>query len=120
VKWLVENGAVIDCADNGGSVPLHSAAFFKRHDILEYLLERKADVNAATLSGTTPLHAAVGSMDTRVIMTLVRNQADLDKKDSEGRTPLAVAQYFIQFPGEYSREEVKKVVALLKKLKNKN
>lgn len=54
VKLLIENGANINKQSKDGSTPLHTAAFFCRREILEYVLEKNPDQSIRNQYGQTP------------------------------------------------------------------
>lgn len=50
---------IVNCVDEEGRTPLHTAAFFGRYDMVASLLERGAASNKRDKKGHTPLHDAV-------------------------------------------------------------
>lgn len=51
VKFLVEKGAIIDCAFQNGYTPLHIACAERHFDTVVFLLENGADINAKSRKG---------------------------------------------------------------------
>ena len=92
VKYLVEQGANKEAADNDGRTPLWwAAAFYGKIDIVKYLVEQGANKEAADKYGRTPLWqaAANGRIDT--VKYLVEQGANKEAADEYGRTPLWLA-----------------------------
>ena len=61
VKMLLELGADANKETPSGIVPLHSAAWYGKADIIPLLLAHNADVNYADKKGWTPLHSAAAT-----------------------------------------------------------
>ena len=80
VKYLLEQGATLDKADDVGNTPLAIAATRGFHAVTRYLLEQGADVNKADNSGYSPLHSAVHSGDREMALLLMSYGADLEAK----------------------------------------
>lgn len=59
VKELLDAGADIDDADDGGTTALLTAVINKHFDTAKYLVERGANVNKWSLRGENPLYSAV-------------------------------------------------------------
>lgn len=59
VTFLIENGADVNCVNNFGRTPLHTAAKHGHMRVAEILIEHGAKVNAADMRGVTPLDCAV-------------------------------------------------------------
>ncbi|KAH8780344.1 ankyrin repeat-containing domain protein, partial [Hyaloscypha finlandica] len=58
IKLLLEKGANVDTADEGGQTPLHQASMIRHIDVIKLLLDKGANVNAVNGARQTPLHRA--------------------------------------------------------------
>ena len=81
------NKGVNKARDNGGSTPLHEAAYENRVDVAKQLLENFADVDS-TANGRTALHWAASGNSVDVAKLLLENFADVDSTDNDGATAL--------------------------------
>lgn len=63
IEALLAAGAEVDARDNDGATPLHSAAAYRRGEVVEALLAAGADPNAPDADGNTPLHHAGSARD---------------------------------------------------------
>lgn len=89
VKAELNRGASVKGKDVDGTTPLHWAAGYAEHSVVEFLLDENADVNAKSSDGRTPLHWASNNP---VAIDLLTNQgADVDAKEDLGMTPLHYA-----------------------------
>ncbi len=91
VKELLDRG--IGPNDRwGGNLPLESAAYAGRTEVVKLLLARGADVNAVDKGsggeGETALHYAARSGATDVVGLLLSAGASVNVQDKEGTTPL--------------------------------
>ena len=93
VKALLADKADPNAKNDGGWMPLHTAAMSGNKDIVALLLAAKADVNAPNHSGETPLHMAAIFGQLEVVKLLVANHAEINAKNSGGETPLQMAVY---------------------------
>ena len=96
VKYLVENGAVVNVITNHGYTPLSGAAGNGHSDVVRYLVVNGANMHQADNNGRTPLVlAARGGYGSHgdVVMYLVDNGADVNAMDNDGRTPLSWAAW---------------------------
>jgi ankyrin repeat protein len=105
VKYLVQQGAEKDTADNAGATPLFMAALQGHLAVLQYLAQQGADKNKANNNGTTPLHIAAQKGHLAVVQCLVQQGADKDKVNNSGCSAvyiaaaqghLAVVKYLVQ------------------------
>ena len=87
-RLLLEYGADANARDNGGSTPLHKAAYNGRTEVVLVLLEHGADANARYNGGLTPLHEAAYNGRTELVLVLLEHVANIGAKDNQGRTPL--------------------------------
>ena len=94
VRMLIEHGAIIDKACNGGWTPLMSAYFIGDKAMMEYLLEQGCDVDQASVSGMTALHFAAEDNMIWAAQLLFRWGAKLDIRDNLGRTPADIATQY--------------------------
>ncbi|XP_032456871.1 ankyrin-3 isoform X2 [Nasonia vitripennis] len=79
-----------------GCTPLHLAAIFRRHKVIDSLLLCDADPNVEDARGLTPLHIACLHNDEETISKLLKAEADVNhavRKSSEyaGKTALHIA-----------------------------
>jgi ankyrin repeat protein len=96
IELLLAEGARVDELDSntdGGSTPLHKAAWAAHVASIQALIDAGADVNAWSATNGTPLHEVLWSMSAvrpehrEAINVLVRNGADLfAEHESTGET----------------------------------
>jgi ankyrin repeat protein len=90
-RFLLENGADVECPDSDRVTMLHLALDKKKPDteLIKVLVEYGCDVNAPYhIESNTPLHLAVRyHADAEAIKLLIDFGADIMKKDSFGLTP---------------------------------
>ena len=86
VRWLLENGALIDEKDMQGLSALHCAVISNNCEIAEYLLEQRADIDIRDNFGNTPLMRAGLNMD--MIKLFLDHGADYTLENNAGITVL--------------------------------
>jgi ankyrin repeat protein len=91
VERLLDGGADVSVADNGGWTSLHVAVCDAGWlEVVKLLLDHGADVTATNKYGMTPLHMAtyydVGSAE--IVKLLLDHGASVDAKDNDNSTPL--------------------------------
>jgi hypothetical protein len=91
IEFLLDRGADVNAAAQGGKTALHVAAVNGRAEALKLLIERGADINAVGPEGRTALHLAASSGRVEAIKLLIEGGADLTVSDSNGDTPLGCA-----------------------------
>ncbi|MBU0633258.1 ankyrin repeat domain-containing protein [bacterium] len=97
VKYLVENGALIDAKASTGTTALIFTSDGKEPanlDIVKYLLIKGADINAKENSGHTPLSAALYAKNKDTAKFLIDKGADLETRGYNGWTPFLYASYY--------------------------
>lgn len=85
-RWLLQEGANPNIADNRGRTPLIAAAEIGFLDAIEVLVRRGAQVDVANQAGETPLIAAVHSRNIEMMEVLLQNGANPDVADNTGRS----------------------------------
>jgi len=85
-RWLLQEGANPNIADNDGRTPLIVAAEAGFLDGVEVLLTRGARVDVANATGETPLIAAVHARNIDLMEVLLAGGADPDRTDNAGRS----------------------------------
>ena len=87
--------------DDGGSTPLHWAAYSNSEDVLMYLInlnifkdenEKQDFIDRQDNQEYTPLHLSVSSKSRRIVMKLLQSGANADIKDQKNKTPLDLAK----------------------------
>ncbi|CAE8698663.1 unnamed protein product, partial [Polarella glacialis] len=98
VEELISSGPMTPTtADDNGYTPIHAAASWGHHALLEALLAREAAANVRDGDGDTPLHHLVHSelslAEMRPVMELLlRHGADPRLRNNEGQTCLDAAR----------------------------
>ncbi|KAL5009145.1 hypothetical protein ScPMuIL_014726 [Solemya velum] len=77
------------------STPLHWAASYGNHEVVQCLCSRGADVNHCNVAGITPLHEAVKRGEMKIIQELINSGADTSivalSGEFTGKSPLDMA-----------------------------
>ncbi|CAL4969300.1 unnamed protein product [Urochloa decumbens] len=79
VKYLLDNGADPDKADDDGLAPLHSAAGIGDCEMIELLLAKGAYVDPLAVECGTPLHIACKERQAAAMKILLDHNADCNK-----------------------------------------
>jgi len=76
-----------------GWTPLHLAAFFGQHQVVEWLLDHGASADAVSRNSlrNTALHAALAGGHEDVAILLIDRGAPAEARDAGGHTPLHIA-----------------------------
>ncbi|KLE34922.1 ankyrin [Aurantiacibacter luteus] len=85
-RWLLQEGANPNIADNRGRTPLIAAAEIGFLEGVQALIDGGARVDVANQTGETPLIAAVHARNTQLLEILIRAGADPDWADNTGRS----------------------------------
>ena len=70
-KCLIDRGADVNKADNGGETPLYRASRNGHLEVVRSLLDAKAEVNKADVSGRTPLAMALSENFPEIVAVLL-------------------------------------------------
>ncbi len=98
-KFLLQEGANPNIADNRGRTPLIAAAQIGFVEGVQALVEAGARLDVGNETGETPLIAAVHARNIELIEVLVSAGADPDRADNAGRT----ARDYATMPGVSGR-----------------
>ncbi|KAH9298698.1 hypothetical protein KI387_030380, partial [Taxus chinensis] len=88
VEALLQAGADVSIANNGGRTALHYAASKGRLKIAQVLISHGAKINQKDKFGCTPLHRAASAGHPELCEMLIEEGADVDATDKTGQTPL--------------------------------
>lgn len=91
-RWLLQEGANPNIADNRGRTPLIAAAEIGFLEGVQALLRRGAQVDIASSTGETPLISAVLTRNVELMEILLEGGADPDRTDNTGRSARDYAQ----------------------------
>jgi ankyrin repeat protein len=91
-RWLLQEGANPNIADNRGRTPLIAATEIGFIEGVEALLRRGAQVDVASSTGETPLISAVLTRNVELMEVLLAGGADPDRTDNTGRSARDYAQ----------------------------
>ena len=87
VKYLIAQGATVDCRDAEGKTPLIHACTGPFAESVRVLIAAGADVNARDATeGFTPLMMAAGLGEPEVVEVLLENKADASLVDEDQET----------------------------------
>ena len=86
IKWLAQEGANPNIADNNGVTPLILATQLGFIEGVEALIKAGAQVDVANKSGETPLIFGVHSRNRDLMEALLKAGADPDRRDNSGRS----------------------------------
>lgn len=91
VKYLVENGADVNQANETGWTPLHASAFIGANQIIEYLVANGAKLEVQNGCGQTPLSLADGSSARGLVQIPLPRKSTMEllQKLGAGKTPAA-------------------------------
>ena len=86
IKWLAQEGANPNIADNNGVTPLILATQLGFIEGVDALIKAGAQVDVANKSGETPLIFGVHSRNRDLMEALLKAGADPDRRDNSGRS----------------------------------
>ncbi|AYP74272.1 ankyrin repeat protein [Fowlpox virus] len=88
VKLILDLGVAVNI-DRCNILPLQSAIFKHRTDMVELLIDYGADIHMPNIYGDTPLHTAAYSRHTYSVKRLLELGANINAINSVGRTPIS-------------------------------
>ncbi|KAH0543148.1 hypothetical protein FGG08_002493 [Glutinoglossum americanum] len=91
VSRLIEGGAIVNKADDGGLIPLHFACQHNRLDAADVLVGARSDLCRTDITGASPLHYSARYDSKEVLEFLLSLDVDLDMRTVDGSTPLHLA-----------------------------
>ncbi|TMW63564.1 hypothetical protein Poli38472_002505 [Pythium oligandrum] len=92
LSLLDEHNVSPHATNDGGNMPIHTAAYYGRVRMLETLLVRGIDVNTLGPRDNTPLHFAASQGHFEMVKFLINNNANPAKRNRNGRTPYDIAK----------------------------
>ncbi|CAM9295066.1 unnamed protein product, partial [Hapterophycus canaliculatus] len=93
VRILLDHGASVAIAADGGVTPLHVCAQEGHVLVKEILVKAGANLDAATPKGSTPLDLAAGRGQAKMIASLVEDGANVNSRLHDRATPLFKAAF---------------------------
>lgn len=91
VKHLIQEGHIVESADNAGTTSLSWAAAKGHIQTIETLLAAGADITRTDVQGRTPLIEAAANGHSEAVETLIKHGADLESYTVHGSTALYFA-----------------------------
>ncbi|XP_014785273.1 ankyrin-3 [Octopus bimaculoides] len=91
VRFLLENGALVNKCDESGMAPLHMAVISGHKTIVSILLEFGANINQINKFEQSPLQLAIQMNQPEMSKILINNGANLLMKDKADKTILNVS-----------------------------
>lgn len=89
-RRLLKGGASPNARKTDGGIPLSTAAFHGRPEIVQLLIENGARVSGTNRDGNTPLHVAAFLCRAEVVKLLLKEGASLTARNGRDETPIAV------------------------------
>lgn len=106
LRLLLEHGAEVNTAGEGGITALMYASSNPRGDMVRRLLECGADVNAKNKAGMTPLMYACCHLHAETVRLLLKNGAEVNAQAYDGETALHEAVQSIESPSEKANKNI--------------
>ncbi|MGQ3889833.1 ankyrin repeat domain-containing protein [Legionella sp. CNM-1927-20] len=91
VKFLLENGALVNVVNGAGAYPLHFAARRGNLDLVNLLIAYEANIDCVNKMQESPLYTATLFQHREVVNALLEKRANPNHRNKELRTPLHVA-----------------------------
>jgi len=88
VKFLIDNGAILEMQEQNGSSPLLACVARKNMEAVKALLEFKADTNSCDANKTHPIHVAAVNKSEEMAKVLLSHKANVDAKTFSDSTAL--------------------------------
>lgn len=88
VRFLIRQGASVNCTTKTNSTPLRAACFDGHFEIVKHLVENGADVEVANRHGHTCLMIACYKGHLKIAQYLIELGADVNRKSVKGNTAL--------------------------------
>ncbi len=89
VRLLVENGGNVEDKNDRGQMPIHVAATFGRHSVLQFFIDeasrRNLGIDSKDGIGNTPLHLAASHSRLPALTLLLENGAKVHRCTQGGR-----------------------------------
>ena len=102
VRYLVEQGANMEKADQNGWNPVINASFSGHLGVVRYLLEQGANRDKADRGGYTPIHFAARQGHLEIAKLLMVYGADLNARNRWGELPIDM--------GHRNTEEIRQAI----------
>ena len=91
VKFLISQGASIECQTDNKYTPLYLAILKGHLDIVKYLISQGANINCKDNANGTPLHFASHQGNLSLVKFLISQGANIECQSNENYTPLHLA-----------------------------
>ena len=91
VKKLIQNGSIVDVADNFGTTPLIQSIKSNRKDIARVLIKNSRNIDMRDDKGISALHYAAKQGDEDVFKQILQRGANLKAVDRSGNNALFYA-----------------------------
>ncbi|XP_061388342.1 myotrophin [Musca vetustissima] len=88
---VAEKSSIVN-AEYNGRYPMHYAADYGQHEVLEYLIAMGAHLDVKDKHGITPLLAAIWEGHTKCVKLLLEKGADKNGKTPDGKSYVEAAE----------------------------
>ena len=91
IKYLISQGANIDCQNENKFTPLHLASQEDHLNIVKYLISQGANIECQDKDKSTPLHIASSKGHLNIVKYLISQGANIECQTIEKATPLLLS-----------------------------
>ncbi|KAI5950515.1 hypothetical protein CANMA_005175 [Candida margitis] len=95
-QYIISSDFTANSKDPNGYTPIHAAASYGHHDLIDYLVNHGGDINIQDSEGDTPLHHVEDLTTARLLVE--KYKADYKIKNNDGLTAASFIEEEDEFP----------------------